>query len=94
MPRNVRPAWLETRAGGRTVATGPRDRTGSLDATLTLRDHGTVAAALDVSAIGSGDGLTVSAMVETRCHGWTMRTPTGDLVAVPKGTILRLTLTQ
>ena len=43
MPRNTRNFWLESTAdGSKTVAVGPKAKTGGLRATLYLREEGTI----------------------------------------------------
>ncbi len=64
--RNVRPSWLEILKddnGNEPTsfykATGPRSRSGTLDAIFRARVAGQSVAFLNVEAIGSADGATV-----------------------------------
>ena len=51
MPRNVRPSWIEIDADGRTpIATGPRARSGRMEATLKVRKDGGIYDLLEVIA--------------------------------------------
>jgi hypothetical protein len=59
-PKNVRPAWIEINVDDRDpVATGPKSRTGQMNAKISVRSSGQVLPLLDIEAIGSGDGQTV-----------------------------------
>lgn len=90
MPRNVRAAWLETRADdGPERGTGPRGRTGFVSGQLTLRTAaGAVSEPITFDAGGSGDdgsarlALTIPAGYSIEIDG----APVGYSVAGPDGT--------
>ena len=52
MPRNVRNFWVDLSVDGRkdSVGTGPREKTGGMDATFYIRKDGDVHFAFDVVA--------------------------------------------
>ena len=63
-PRNIRPAWLAVNVDGKPrVATGPRARTGNLDASFYVREMGAVLPLLEFTARASEDGSTVEVIV-------------------------------
>jgi hypothetical protein len=90
MPRNVRPAWLDVSTdNGPSRGTGPRARTGRLDAMLKIRDQGAVAPALDLLATGT-DGALV-AVVVTLLRAGTVTLPNGaGTIDLPIGSVVAL----
>lgn len=61
MTANVRPSWIDVSVDGRAndIGTGPRSRDGNMDATVYVREDGSIHRALNIEAIASADKKTV-----------------------------------
>lgn len=92
MPRNVRPAWIETQVDSRPAkGTGPKGRDGRLASDLYVRENGTVAHALTLVAQGNHDVVRLTVNLGL---AMTAVLPDGNLVTLPAGTMLGMTVRQ
>jgi hypothetical protein len=92
-PRFVRPVFLSASATdsrnvpGTVRSVSPRDRSGGIDAVLTVREHGSVSPCLSLHAIGSQNAHFVSVRVTCDRPG-IVTFPDGRTVTLPTGSVL------
>lgn len=72
--RNVRPSFVKVEVDGlsKSIATGPKSRSGCVAATFLVRDNGEAVEAVSVGMMASADGSTVTVRVRDLRTGATV----------------------